>query len=142
MSDHQVRDLVASLGGLTIDGNHNTINVVVTAGGRSQAAAEEAEAEATSKGAKSKAKAKATAKSEAKAKAQAKKRYYVICHCSKNTTLKGIWHCSWNEMCGRLPGNTLFGSSARPCQGFDTLEDAVSCWHDILPEEAHVLREP
>ena len=135
MSDSQEADLAASMGNLTIEGNNNTINVVVSTGGTSQAQAEAAP--------KAESKAKAKAKGKAKGRAGGdKKRFFVICRCSKDESLQGIWHCSWNVMCGHLPGHQLFGSSARPCQGFDTLEDAVSCWQDVLPEESYILHEP
>lgn len=142
-------DLEVSLSELSIEGNNNTINVIVR--GPTQAApkakvSSQASSPAEASQAKDEAEAPALkAKGKAKGKAKSsggKKRFWVICRCPKDESLQGIWNCTWNAMCGRLPGHQLFGSSAQPCAGFDAVEDAIACWQERMPGQPYILHEP
>ena len=68
----------------------------------------------------------------------AQKRYYVITHCPRDPTMVGIWHATWAALEQRLPGQRLFGSSARPCKKCDSLDSAKAHWKNISGPEISV----
>ena len=113
--DGPVDRLVDALRGLRIwgTGNHVHITIVAAAG---EVAAQPAP----------KAKAKA-------ASSHGGRRFYVIVECRRRPDLVGVWHASWSELCVQLPGGQLFGSTARPCKGFDSLEEAQRLWGQLRP---------
>ena len=69
-------------------------------------------------------------------------RYYVVAFCPRDPSLVGVWHCRWNELCCKLPGGQLFGSTARPTKAFDSWEAAVEEWGRYHTELLPTLRVP
>ena len=69
-------------------------------------------------------------------------RFYVIASCVKQPDLEGIWERRWSELGERLPGKMLFGSSAKPCKGFDSREEARALWERLCPEREVLYRRP
>ena len=120
-----VDGISASLAGLSITGDHNT--VVVVLGSPNTASGSDSQNAAP--------KAKAAAKRQPAARRPAaRKRWYVIAYSPRAAGLVGIWHCSWPYLAAKLPGGQLFGSACRPCKGFDDEASAHELWGQLLPE--------
>ena len=132
-SNDEVNKVTTALGGLNITGSGNTVRIAINTSSSSSG---------NPLRAASKAATKAAPKRAAAGVGGAGERYYVITRCSRRPEVVGIWHASWERVCRELPGGQLFGSTARPCKGVDTLEEAIEIWSEARPEEAPVVRPP
>ena len=131
--DDDISEITAAVGELTINGSGNSVHINVGTGGSSRRHPLPAAGKAASKAAPKRAAARGAGGSE---------RYYVIAECSRRPEAIGIWKATWGRVCQELPGGQLFGSTARPCKGVDTLEEAIEIWAEWRPEESPVVRSP
>ena len=136
--EEEILEITAGVSELSIVVNGDSNHVCINADARTSASS----TRRPSPAAGGKEASKAAPKRAAARGSGSRVRFYVIAVCPGRPEAIGIWHTTWRRVCEEIPGGQLYGSTAMPCKGVDTLEEAIAIWNKWRPSETHVVRPP